>query len=166
MDPQIIASVIAGLLLLVAVVGTVYPVLPGSILAIATLLAWAWFIGSPAAWIFAGIALAVAIAGAVASTVLTGHKLKKQMVPKGSILVAIVCAVVGMFLIPVVGLFVGFGVGLFGSELIRRRSVPAATTASVAVLKATGLGILLEFGCAALASSLWMIGVIVHFSTR
>ncbi|MBB2994624.1 DUF456 domain-containing protein [Paeniglutamicibacter cryotolerans] len=166
MDPQIIATLIAGLLLLVAVIGTVYPVLPGSFLAIGTLLAWAWFIGSPAAWVFAGIGMAVAITGATASTVLTGRKLKKQSIPKGSILVAVVCAVAGMFVVPVIGLFLGFGLGLFGSELLRRRDVPEATRSSVAVLKSTGLGILTEFGCAAFASSLWMIGVIVHFSTR
>jgi uncharacterized protein YqgC (DUF456 family) len=71
-----------------------------------------------------------------------------------------------MFLIPVVGLFVGFGVGLLASELLRRRDFRAAATSSLETLKATGIGILAEFALVCLAGSVWMIGVIVHFWTR
>jgi uncharacterized protein YqgC (DUF456 family) len=38
-DTQILASIVVGLLLAVAAIGTVYPVLPGSALAIVTLIA-------------------------------------------------------------------------------------------------------------------------------
>ncbi|MEE1620903.1 DUF456 domain-containing protein [Zafaria sp. Z1313] len=166
MDPQIVVTVIAGLLLAVAALGTVYPILPGSWLAIATLLAWAWILGSPAAWTMAALGMLVAAVGWSASAVLTGRNLKQQRIPKGSVLVALVCAVVGMFAIPVVGLFVGFGAGLLASEFARRRDFGAALRASGSALKATGIGILIEFGCAALAASLWMIGVVWHFATR
>ena len=50
MDTEIVVTVVAGLLLAVAAIGTVYPVLPGSLLAIVTLIAWAWIMGSPEAW--------------------------------------------------------------------------------------------------------------------
>ncbi len=95
------------------------------------------------------------------SAVLTGRKLRQQQIPKRSIAVAVVSAVVGMFLIPVVGLFVGFGAGLLASEYARRRDFRAALDSSVETLKATGLGILVEFGMVCLAASVWMIGVIV-----
>ena len=36
----------------------------------------------------------------------------------------------------------------------------------VEALKATGIGILVEFGMVCLAGSVWMIGVITHFATR
>lgn len=166
MDIQIITTVIAGILLAVAVLGTIIPVLPGSLLAVGALLAWGWILGSSASWWAAGIGMAIALAGWSASTVLAGRELKQQLIPRGSILLAVVLAIIGMFLIPVVGLFLGFGIGLLAGEYSRRRNLPKAVRASASVLRAMGVGMLAEFGCAALASSLWMIGVIVHFSTR
>jgi uncharacterized membrane protein (DUF4010 family) len=59
----------------------------------------------------------------------------------------------------VVGLFVGFAAGLLLSELHRTRDVRTALTTSWAALKATGLGMLAEFGLACLAASTWVIGV-------
>ncbi|WP_417218359.1 DUF456 domain-containing protein [Arthrobacter sp.] len=166
MDTQILVSIIAGLLLVVSVAGTVYPVLPGSLLTILTLFGWAWILGGPAAWTCAGIGMALAAVGWSASAVLTGRSMKRQQIPGGTILAAVGAGIAGMFLIPVVGLFAGFGVGLLVAELVRRRDLPAALRASIATLKATGLGILIEFGCAALAGSVWTIGLIWHFATR
>jgi uncharacterized protein YqgC (DUF456 family) len=165
MEVQIIVTVVAGILLAAAAVGTVYPVLPGSLLAIITLLGWAWVMGSTAAWIAAGIGTLFAVVGWAASTVLTGRKMKQQRIPKGSIAVAVVSGVVGMFLIPVVGLFVGFGAGLFLSEYARRRDLRTSARSSLETLKATGIGILVEFGLVCLAGSVWTIGVIAHFTT-
>jgi uncharacterized protein YqgC (DUF456 family) len=166
MDWQIFVTVIAGILLVVAVVGTVYPVLPGSLLVIVTLLVWAWVMGSWPAWTAAVIGALLAAVGWSASTVLTGRKLKELQVPKRSIAVALVAGVVGMFLIPLVGLFVGFGAGLLLSEYVRHRDHRAALASSAATLKATGTGLLIEFGMACLAGSVWAIGVIAHFLTR
>ncbi|PQZ95093.1 hypothetical protein CQ018_07130 [Arthrobacter sp. MYb227] len=166
MDTQIITTIVAGLLLVVAVLVTVIPVLPGSLLAVLTLLGWAWILGGPVAWWTAGIGMVVALIGWSASTVLTGHNLKKQMIPRGSILLAVLLAIVGMFLIPVLGLFVGFAVGLLLGEYLRRKNFPAALQAAASALKAMGLGMLVEFGCAALASSVWMIGVLIYFVNR
>ncbi|MGJ9403739.1 DUF456 domain-containing protein [Arthrobacter sp. KK5.5] len=166
MDLQIIVTVVAGLLLAVAAVGTVYPILPGSWLAIAALLAWGWILGSAASWTTAVIGMVIAGVGWAASAVLTGRNLQRQRIPRQSIAVALVCAVVGMFAIPVVGLFVGFGLGLLLSEFARRRHFGEALRASGSALKATGIGILVEFGCAALAASVWTIGVFWHFTTR
>jgi len=165
-DTQIITTVIAGLLLAVAALGTVIPVLPGSLLTLGTLLAWGWILGSGASWWSAGIGMAIALAGWSASTVLTGRNLKKQMIPRGSVFLAVALGIVGMFVVPVLGLFLGFGVGLLVGEYSRRRNLTEALRASGSALKAMGIGMVVEFGCAALASSVWMIGVIVHFSTR
>lgn len=165
-DTQIITTVIAGILLAVAALGTIIPVLPGSLLTIGTLLAWGWILGSGASWWSAGIGMGIALVGWSASTVLTGRNLKKQMIPRGSIFLAVVLGVVGMFLIPVLGLFLGFGMGLLLGEFSRRRNLPEALRASGSALKAMGVGMVVEFGCAALASSVWMIGVIVHFTSR
>lgn len=166
MDTDILVTVVAGVLLVVAAIGAVYPVLPGSLLAIATLLVWGWLVGSAAAWTAAIVGALIATVGWSASTVLTGRKLKQLQIPGRSIAVAVVAGIVGMFVIPVVGLFVGFGAGLLVSEYARHRDLRAALHSSVATLKATGLGVLIEFGMVCLATSVWLIGVTVHFTTR
>jgi len=164
-DTDLLITVAAGALLVVAAIGTVYPVLPGSLLAIGTLLVWAWAMGSAAAWTAAVVGALIATAGWSASAVLTGRKLRQLQVPGRSIAVAVIAGVAGMFLIPVVGLFVGFGAGLFVSEYARHRELRAAVDSSVATLKATGLGVLIEFGMVCLATSVWIVGVTAHFMT-
>jgi uncharacterized protein len=165
-DTQILVTILAGLLLAVAAVGTVYPGLPGSGLAIVTLIGWAWVMGSWPAWTAALIGSLLAAAGWTASAVLTGRKLRQHQVPKRSIAVAMVSALVGMYLIPVVGLFVGFGVGLLVSEYARRRDLRSALTSSLDTLKATGAGVLVEFAMVCLAGSVWMVGTTAHFVSR
>ncbi|MFJ2618555.1 DUF456 domain-containing protein [Glutamicibacter sp. NPDC087344] len=166
MDLQIVYTIIAGLLLVVAALGTIFPVLPGSLLAIGTLLAWGWLLGSAASWWAAALGMMLALLGFSASAVLTGRKLKEHSIPTGSVLIALIGAIAGAFLIPVVGLFLGFAVGLFLGEAVRRRETSGALESSWAALKAMGLGIVIELGCVLLAASVWVVGVVVHFSTR
>lgn len=163
MDWDIVVTVVAAAALAVAAVGTVYPVLPGSLLAIGTLLAWALVVGSQAAWTAAIVAALVAAAGWSAGTVLTGRTLRRQRIPGRSILVAVIGGVIGMFVVPLFGLFVGFGAGLLASEYARRHDLHAALSSSAAALKAMGLGILIEFVMVCLACSVWTVGVIAHF---
>jgi uncharacterized protein YqgC (DUF456 family) len=166
MDTDVLITVVAGMLLVVAAVGTIYPVLPGSPIAIVTLLVWALVIGSWPAWAAAIAGSLLCAAGWAASTVLTGRKLKQLEVPWWSVAVAAVAGIVGMFLIPVVGIFVGFAVGLLVIEALRHGDLRHAVSSSVQTLKAMGTGVVIEFLLLCAAASVWSIGVIVHFSTR
>ncbi|WP_426997400.1 DUF456 domain-containing protein [Pseudarthrobacter sp. N5] len=160
MNPESIMTVLCGLAILVGVAGTIIPVLPGSILIGLSLLAWAiWGGAGTAGWVVFGVGVAFVVAGVAASAVLTGRKLKEHKIPNRSVVIGLVLGVAGMFIIPVVGLFVGFAVGLLLSEYLRTRNFRTAMTSSWAALKATGLGMLVEFGLACLAASTWVIGV-------
>jgi uncharacterized protein YqgC (DUF456 family) len=163
-DTDILVTVLAGILLVVAAVGTIYPVLPGSLIAIVTLLLWAWAMGSTWAWTAAIVGSVICVVGWSASAVLTGRKLKQLEVPGWSILVAVVGSVIGLFLIPVVGPFIGFGVGLLLSEWVRHGSLRQAFHYSAQTLKATGIGVLIEFLLVCVAASVWVFGVVVHFA--
>jgi uncharacterized protein len=164
MATDIMVTIVAGILLAVAVFGTVYPVLPSSPVALVTLIAWGWVLGSAASWTAAGIGALLVCVGWSASALLTGRMIKKRQIPRRSIVVAVLASVIGMFVIPVAGLFVGFAAGLFVSEYVRRRDLQSALRSSVEALKATGVGMLVEFAMVSLAASVWMIGVIVHFT--
>ncbi len=164
-DWDIVITVVAGVLLVVAAIGVVYPVLPGSPVAIVTLLVWAAVVGSWASWVAGVIAALVCVAGWSASAVLTGRRLKQLEVPGWSIAAAVVASIAGLILIPWVGIFVGFAAGLLVGELIRRGDVRTALHSSVETLKAMGLGVLVEFLLLCAAVSVWWAGVIVHFAT-
>jgi uncharacterized protein YqgC (DUF456 family) len=166
MDSQVAWTVVCGLLIVVGAVGTIIPVLPGSILVGLALLVWAFVVQGTVGWtVFAVGALLVA-AGMSASTVLTGRAMKKRQIPGRSVVAGVVLGIAGFFVLPVVGLIVGFALGLFLSEWERHRSIQPAVSSSLAALKATGLGMLVEFGFAALAGSVWIAGVWIHFATR
>jgi uncharacterized protein YqgC (DUF456 family) len=165
MTVDIIMTVVAGILLAVAALGTIVPVMPGSPVAFVVLIAWGWVLGSAASWTAASIGAMLALIGVTASAVLTGRRLKKEQIPRRSVLVAVVGGIVGMFVIPVAGLFIGFAAGLFLSEYARRKDPQAALRSSGEALKAMGLGMLVELGMVLMAGSVWMIGVIVHFVT-
>ena len=160
MNAQTVVTVLCGLAILVGVAGTVIPVLPGSFLIGLSLLAWAiWGGEGVTGWVVFGVGMVFVLAGMAASAVLAGRKLKQHRIPNRSVALGIVLGIVGMFVIPVVGLIVGFATGLLLSEVQRTRNVGTALTTSWAALKATGLGILVEFGLACLAASTWLIGV-------
>ncbi|WP_026552692.1 DUF456 domain-containing protein [Arthrobacter sp. H20] len=165
MEFQILITVLSGLLIAVGVAGVIVPILPGSILIIGSLLMWAIVVSSTAGWVAFGVGALCALAGLLAGAVLTGRKLQQRQIPGRSVVIGLVAGVVGMFVIPVVGLFVGFAGGLFASEFARQREVRPALSSSGAALKATGIGILVELGLALLAGSVWVIGVWVHFAT-
>lgn len=154
----------AALLLIVGVMGTIFPILPGSLLTIGTLLVWAWVLGSTASWTAGLIGIALAVVGMSASAILTGRKMRREQIPRGPVIIGVVVGVVGMFIVPVVGLFLGFALGLLIAEVVRRRDLAAASRASLEAMKSMGSGMLLEFACASLAGFAFVVGTIVHFT--
>ena len=160
---DILVSVITGVLLVIGALGTIFPILPGSILAIIGLLIWAIVIGGPVGWTVFGIGLLLSGSGMAASALLTGKRLKQREIPNRSILTGAVVGVVGAFVIPVVGLFLGFVLGLYASEWYRLRDPKQAWDASVVAMKSVGLGMLIEFACAGTAIAVWLVGLFLHF---
>lgn len=151
---------------MVGAVGIIVPVLPGSILIGISLLVWALTTGSTLGWVVFGVGIVFVAAGMASSAVLTGRAMKKQSIPGRSVVIGLLLGIVGFFVIPVVGLLVGFALGLFLSELARQKDARAAVSSSMAAIKATGLGILAEFGFASLAAGTWGLGVLIHFLNR
>ncbi|WP_284978815.1 DUF456 domain-containing protein [Arthrobacter sp. fls2-241-R2A-200] len=166
MNAELAVTILCGLAIAVGVAGVIIPVLPGSMLIGASLLAWAiWGGAGPLGWIVFAVGMVFVVAGMASSAVLTGRRLKQHGVPNRSVLIGVALAVVGMFVIPVLGLFIGFALGLLLSEVQRTRDFRAALRSSGAALKATGVGILVEFGLACAAASTWIIGVWIHAVT-
>ncbi|MGC2939370.1 MULTISPECIES: DUF456 domain-containing protein [unclassified Brevibacterium] len=163
MTTDIITSVLVGLAILIGCLGIIVPVLPGSILIAVAVLIWAIIIGGPTAWIIFAIVAVFVAAGMSASLVLTGRKLKSMQVPNASVLLGGVLAVIGFFVIPVLGLPIGFVAGLYLAEYARLKDGKAAWNSSWESIKAIGLGAGIEFVLALLAALTFGIGVLIHF---
>jgi uncharacterized protein YqgC (DUF456 family) len=153
-------EVLVALAIAIGLVGVIVPILPGSLLVLAAILVWAWDLGSSTAWAVLGVAAAFTILGAVVKYVVPGRRLKSNGVPGSTLVLGGVLGVVGFFVIPVVGLLIGFVLGVYLAEL-RRVGSAAAWPATVHALKAVGLSIVIELVASLLAAMTWALGVVL-----
>jgi len=156
---EVVAAIAAVVLALVGLVGIVFPVLPGSILVGGGALVWAIWGASSWGWVAFGVAVVLLLIGGLSSWLLTGRSLQQRQVPKWPITVGLLLGVVGMFLLPGLGLPIGFVVGLLVAEWYRVRDLRQAAVTSWETVKALGLGILIELGCAMLATAVLAVSV-------
>lgn len=150
-----------GLGMAVGLVGIVVPVLPGLLLVAAVAVTWAVLEGGAGAWVVVAIMLVVLALGTIAKYVLPGRTLKEAGAPWSTLAVGAMGAIVGFFVIPVVGLIVGGVLGVWLGELRRLRDGGAAWRSSRATLKAIGIGLLLELVAGVVAVGIWVAGVLV-----
>lgn len=114
------ALVLVGLAIATGIVGVVVPVLPGALLAWGAILVWAILVGSATAWAVLAFATVAIGSAQIVKYLVPGRRLRDAGVPRQSIVVGVVLGVVGFFLIPIVGLFLGFPLGVYLEE--RRRA--------------------------------------------
>lgn len=149
LDLLVVAAVV------VAAAGIILPVLPGTVLALGAFLVWAVVTGGSTAWgAFAVMAVIIGV-GQVLKYLLPHKSLTAAGVPGRSILIGGLAAIVGFFVIPVVGLVVGFIGGLYLAEQVRLRDWPLAKESTWVAMKATGFSILIELGALLFAASVW-----------
>ncbi len=153
------ATIIAAVMVAVGLVGILVPVLPGSVLVVAGVGVWAWATGGATAWTVLAVAVALVVAGAVVKYVVPGRRLQTAGIPGSTQLAGAVLGLVGFFVIPVVGLFLGFVLGVYLAEL-RRVGRGEAWASTVHSLKAVGLSIAIELLAAVAATLVWVVGVI------
>src|SRR4051794_1587770 len=140
--PMVFLDLLVALVIAVGLVGVLVPMLPGSALVLGAILVWAVAVSESGGWLVAGIAAALLAAGVVVKYLVPGRRLQRSGIPNRTLLIGGALAIVGFFVIPVVGLPVGFVAGIYLAEvdrLGRERAWPATLEA----LKAVGLGILI-----------------------
>lgn len=152
---QTTLNLIVALALVVGVAGTVFPILPGVFLIAGALIAWAVVTGGTAAWIATTVALVVLAVGQLLKYLLPGRRMTTAGVPGRSLAAGGLLGIVGFFVVPVVGVFLGFILGVYVAEHARLREWPAARDSTVAAMKATGLSILIELVAALVACMVW-----------
>ena len=152
-------TVLCGLMVVVGLFGIVVPVLPGTLLVLLGFLVWASEKGGTEAWTVFALAGGILVVGAVVKYAVPGRRLKAA-VPTTTLVVGGLFAIVGFFVIPVVGMLVGFPIGIYVAE--RVRVGPAGAWPSTrAALGALAHSILIELVAALLATAAWIGGVAV-----
>ena len=151
-------EVLAALIILVGIAGTVIPVLPGVMLVGATVGMWA--VVNDAWWLL-GIAIVLTSVALVAKFVLPARATRDQA-STAALAVGAVLAIAGFFIVPVVGLPVGFVAGVFLTEAIRLKELASAWRATLATLKSIGVSMIVEFGAASMMAIAWVTAVVVR----
>ena len=153
-------DLLTGLAIAIGLVGIVVPVLPGSVLVLVAILVWAVLTSTAIGWTTFAVATLLLAAGAVVKYAVPGRRLKADGVPNRSLFAGAVLGVVGFFVVPVVGLLIGFVLGVYLAELQRMgRNLAGPTTRSA--LRAVGVSILIELGAGMLAALTWLVGAFV-----
>lgn len=153
--------VLVGLVIAVGLVGIVIPVLPGLPLSWAAVLVWALLERTTIAWITLAVATTVVAASQIVKVAVPGRRLLDAGVPVGSIGFGAALGVVGFFVVPVVGLVLGFALGVYAAERLRIGSHATAWQSTVHVLKAIGLSILIELAAGLLLAGAWLGAVAI-----
>lgn len=156
-------TLLAGLMIVVGLVGIVVPVLPGLLLIWAAVVVWALERQDTIGWTALGAASVIAAVGQVAKYLVPGRRLREAGVPWWTLAAGTVLGILGFFLVPVVGLPLGFVLGIYLAEAARAggfarawpatRSALAAVGWSILIELATGLLITVVFGAALVAAA-------------
>ena len=161
-DSQTVVTVVAGLAILAGLAGVVVPGLPALPLCWGGVLVWAVFGGAGrVGWAVFGAATVVAAGGTVIKYAWPGRNLKRTGVPTSTLLAGGVLGIVGFFVVPVVGLVLGFVAGVWAAERLRLGSNQLAWPSTVQALKAAGLSMLVEFAACLVVTALWLAGLLL-----
>lgn len=145
--------------LVVGIAGVVIPGLPGSLLVGVAVLVWAVATGGATAWAVFAVVVVLLALGVVVKYAVPGKQLKSVGIPTSTLWWGAAGAVVGYFAIPIVGVLVGFPLGVYAAEY-QRLGPEQAWPSTRSALKAVGLSMLIELTACTLAAVTWAIGVV------
>ncbi len=132
-----VIGIVAGL------IGIVTVILPGLALIVVASWIWAFVESSLLGWVVAVLVTLIGVAGLIVKFLVPGRRLKDHGLPNAHLLIALGVAIVGFFVIPVVGAFIGFVLAIYLLEL-RRIGRDSAWSSSIEALKAVGLSLGIE----------------------
>ena len=152
---------IIGVALAIAVglVGIIVPILPGGLLVIGAIGVWAYVEGSTTSWVTFGIAAALYVAAEIIKYTWPVQRMRRADVRTSVLVLGAIAGIVGFFVIPVIGLLIGFVLGVFAAELSIRGNVTRAWASTWHALKGVALSVGVELTGALLATIAWVVGL-------
>jgi uncharacterized protein len=150
-----------GLVILVGLIGIAVPVLPGLLVVWAAVLLWATELRTTTGWVVLAIATTLALSGFLLQYLLPGRRMAKAGVTTSSTVAGAVLALVGFFVIPVVGAFLGFPLGIYLAERIKLGTHAGAWASTTQALRAIALSMGIELSTGLAIAGTWVVGVML-----
>ena len=155
------ATTLAGLIMLIGLVGVVVPFLPGLALVWGGVLLWAVLRHDNLGWATLAVATVLFAVGTIAKYLLPGRKLRDAGVPWSTLLLGGALGVVGFFVVPVIGAVLGFVLGIYLAERLRLGRSGSAWPSTRSTLAAVGWSIAIELLAGLLIAATWVAALIV-----
>ena len=154
-------TLVAGIMILAGLVGVLVPVLPALPLVWGGVLVWALGQQDAVGWGTLLIATVIAVAGLIVKYLLPGRRLRASGVPSSSLLAGGVLGVVGFFVVPVVGVVLGFVLGVYLAERVRLGGGGTAWPSTRSAMAAVGWSMLIELMAGLLVAGTWVAALAV-----
>lgn len=161
MDTDTLEIVLVALAIAIGLVGIIVPLLPGVILVYAAIAVWAILEHTLTSWIVLGVVTALIGSTTAIKYMWPVKRMRAAEVSSWSLFAGGVLGIVGFFVVPVVGLFLGFPLGVYLAELYRFRDNRRAWQSTVHALKGVALSMGVELAGALLATGVWVAGVLL-----
>lgn len=145
----------------VGLVGVLVPLLPGTLLVYAAIAVWAVLEQNTVAWVVLGVVTAILAATMAIKYLWPVKRMRAADVSPTTLAAGAVAGVIGFFVIPVLGLLVGFVLGVYLAELVHRRDQRRAWASTVHAVKGAALSVGVELAGGLLATAAWVVGVVL-----
>jgi uncharacterized protein YqgC (DUF456 family) len=147
--------------MVVGLVGTVVPVVPGLVLIAGAAAVYGIVEGfGTVGWVAMSLIAALGLLGVAAGIALPRRAASGADAGSASMLLGVVGAVAGAFVIPVVGMPIGGALGIYLGERLRSVSHQQAWRATLATVKGFGLAALAQLGVGVAMVLTWVAWVV------
>lgn len=154
-----VGIVLVAVAIAVGLVGVLVPLLPGSVLVFAAIAVWACYERTTVAWVALGLVGAILAAALLVKYLWPARRMRTADVGTRSLLAGGALGIVGFFVVPVVGLILGFVLGVYLAELALRRDQRRAWASTVHAIKGVALSVGVELTGALAATMVWVVAV-------
>jgi uncharacterized protein len=154
--------ILVALAIAVGIIGIIVPLLPGTLLVFGAIAVWAVIESresSLTAWVTLGVVTVLLGATTLIKYTWPVRRMRDADVRTMSLVAGGALGIVGFFVIPVVGLVIGFVLGVYLAELSNRHDQRVAWTSTKHALKGVALSMGVELAGALLATVAWVAGV-------
>jgi len=145
----------------VGLAGIIVPILPGTLLVYAAIAVWAFVQRGTVAWVVLGVVTAVLGGSLLVKYLWPVRRMRAADISGWTLTAGAVAGVVGFFVIPVLGLIVGFVLGVYLAELLQRRDQRRAWASTVHAVKGVALSTGVELAGGLVATAAWVVGLLL-----
>lgn len=154
-------DLLVGLFVVIGLIGAIIQIYPGLFITALAIAIWGGIVQGAWGWSLLAAAIVIALVVGVGKYVFTYRHLTRHEIARSTIVIGALCAAIGFYLLPVIGLFVGFPLGIYLDSLRRTHNREQAWRHTKIAVKGIGLGIIVELGATLALATAWVIAVIM-----